>query len=248
MATLYHFTLAYVTASRYFARNRANRVRWPDMHSVVNIDFEWSRFPEYQFESRGGRPAPGRLRTAADPEEGFDEPSTFLRGSGAPLRIRTLEKFPDLYLRLKEYGPSSQSHLDFARKYGLLSDATIESSFNWKRKLDGLKELVELASNPDKWAKINGLFARYQLPNSFNLEFTQTVVGSVDFFIVPRNLFSAIYLQCVSRLATGVEVRGCKACGKPFQIGGDSGQRSNRRFCSDRCRFEFNHRNREGKS
>ena len=217
------------------------------MHKVVNIDFEWWQFPKYEFEDREVRPPP-RILTAAEPPEGISKPSSYLCGRGASLKTRPLDEFPNLYLQLKEYDPSRESHLDFARKYGLLSDTRRESWYDWGNRLNELVKLVKSTLNQERWSKKNGSYVRRELPYSYNLQFYPTITGGIEFTMVPRSLFSAIYLQCVSSLATGVEIRSCKACGKAFQIGGDTGQRSNRRFCSDHCRFEFNHRSRRGKS
>jgi hypothetical protein len=217
------------------------------VHSVVKIDFEWLQFPDYHFDVRESQPPP-RIPTAAHPTSGFDKPLVYLRGRGVPLKIRPLDEFPDLYLKLKDSDISNESHLGFARKYGLLSNEKFESSFEWERRVSEMQQLIYFLRNQEGWEVKNGTYVKYGLGNSFNLQFGRTISGDLELGIIPRDLYAAIYLQCVSSRATGAELRSCKACGKDFQIGGDSGQRSHRRFCSDGCRFKFSHRKRRGKS
>jgi hypothetical protein len=189
--------------------------------------------------------APSGPRTAAD--TGTDTP-TYLRGCGVPLKTRPLDWFPDLYLQLRDADPSIEGHLSFARKYGLLSNINQEGLFEWQRRITEIREMIELISNQDKWKINNGIYVKHGLHNAADLMLGRKLGGEIELTMVPRNLYAAIYLQCVSSVATGITLRSCKACGKDFQIGGDTRQRSNRRFCSDHCRFEFNHRSRRGKS
>lgn len=41
-----------------------------------------------------------------------------------------------------------------------------------------------------------------------------------------------------------IESRACRACGVGFSVGPGTGFRTKRVFCSDKCRYEFNHRGR----
>jgi hypothetical protein len=53
--------------------------------------------------------------------------------------------------------------------------------------------------------------------------------------IVPNSLLGALWLQLAQAVAGNKEYRDCSKCGEPFELSPDA-YRTNRRFCSDKCR------------
>jgi hypothetical protein len=56
----------------------------------------------------------------------------------------------------------------------------------------------------------------------------------------PTTLLDALWLQLAQALSGGTQFRQCEQCNIPFPVGGKSGRRLVARFCSDKCRIEFN--------
>lgn len=202
----------------------------------VRIEFEWTKFPDYQVEKRPG--TPGSFISEAC----YDE---LVAGSPeAALKIKPLDLFPDLYLELAKAKPDG--HREFAKKYGLLTDERHESTSVWPQLVQNMSNLVAKVADKGSWTIRNGAYDPYELSAKFKLRFgpTDADAKKTALSIVPANLYNALVLQCVSSSAGGAEVRSCRACGYLFEIGGTSGHRSNRDFCSDKCRFAYSHRSR----
>jgi hypothetical protein len=209
----------------------------------INIEFEWVRFADYGVKLRPPAPefAPGSSLVA----EATARVLIPLGPEEAALKTKPLELFPELYLELAEAKPTEEGHKEFALKYGLLTDPYEDYTYEWPRLVTNMQNLVKMVAN-ENWDVRDGRYVPYDLPMKVTLRFGPNNNRStgMSLGIVPANLYQALILQCVSNRATGAEVRPCKACGALFEIGRPSGHRSNRAFCSDRCRFEFNHRNR----
>jgi hypothetical protein len=204
------------------------------------IDFEWTVFADYSVEETPALPG-GSFLT-----EGPARPK--LVASGEPLTTRPLANFPELYLHLAKSEPTIEDHKVFATKYGLLTNREWEHTFDWADRVEGMRTLVALVKNKANWEIRNGKHISYEIPRSFALRFGPNgETGEITFSIVPGNLYVALMLQCISHRADGAQIRACKSCGSLFEIRGASGRRSHREFCSDKCRFDFNHRNRKGK-
>ena len=205
----------------------------------IRIEFEWAQFADYGVEVRPGRP--GSLLTEAG--------SKLLVALGPPeaaLKTSPLKSFPELYLELAKAKPTLAGHKEFAKKYGLLTDQQRDYIYEWPQLVENMSNLVTLVTNKERWDIQNGSYVPYELPVKTALRFgpTSEAGSGMALSIVPANLYTALVLQCVSNRALGAEVRSCRHCGALFEIGGLSGHRSNREFCSDKCRFTFNHRSR----
>jgi hypothetical protein len=76
----------------------------------------------------------------------------------------------------------------------------------------------------------------------------QLFEGSVIFGLGQRDkvaaVLDALAELVMTRKKTACEKRACRACGKEFSVGPGTGFRTKRVFCSDKCRYEFNHRGR----
>lgn len=209
------------------------------MPDVIRVDFEWSQFPDYSFVE----PQPEPMKTAA---HGYREAS--LVGRGNPLTIRPLDRFSDLYLQLANSDRSDHSHKEFAKKFGLLVNREREPSSVWESGVDDMRRLIELVKDNGNWGIENGKYVRREFLRSYSLQYgPEDESGEFTLSVVPANLYAALVLQCVSSRAGGAMVRSCKACRVLFQFGGASRRRSHRTFCSDKCRYEFNHRKRRDK-
>jgi hypothetical protein len=209
----------------------------------LRVEFEWSRFPDYEL-------APGE---PGDPDvflSGSNDSLVAVGGVDSGLKIRPLDMFPTLYMSLAKSEPTIEAHKDFARKYGLLTNELEEDTYIWSERLKDMKDLVAMVSDRSRWSVRDGWFAPQEFVSGFKLRFVprRDDENGIDLTIVPNSLYSAIALQCLSSCAQGAKVHSCKSCGELFEIHGTSGRRSNRKFCSDKCRFAFNHRAREAKS
>ena len=172
-----------------------------------------------------------------------------LVATGQPLITKPLDQFPDLYLELAKAEPTLTGHREFAKKYGLLTNREEEPTSVWSNLVRSMRDLIALVEDKANWKIRNGKYVPYEHPGSFTFRFGPNggETDEMTLSIVPNNLYNALVMQCVSNHASGAKVRACKACGALFEIGGASGRRSHRAFCSDKCRFDFSHRNRKGK-
>jgi hypothetical protein len=205
----------------------------------LRVEFEWSRFPDYDVEP--GEPG--------DPEifmSGSADKLVAVGEADSGLRSSPLDMFPTLYIELAKSEPTIEAHKHFARKYGLLTNELEEDTTIWQDRIKKMKHLVAMVSDRREWPIRDGWFAPHEFTSGFKLRFVprRDDENGMDLTIVPDSLYSAIALQCLSNVAKGAKVRSCKSCGELFEIHGTSGRRSNREFCSDKCRFAFNHRTR----
>ncbi len=219
------------------------------------IDFEWTVFAGYEVEE----PPPVRAGTTPIPG-GIGLPPVYtgpllggaslpyLVAKGRPLTTRPLEAFPDLYLKFAEAEPTAAGHKSFAIKYGLLTDRKREASSDWEQRVKGMRKLVAMVQDQANWVIKNGKFVPFRLERSYELRFVPAAgTGELALSIVPISLYAALVLQCALHGAGSGQVRACKSCGSLFEIGGSSGRRSHAEFCTPKCRFDFNHRNRRRK-
>lgn len=208
----------------------------------IRIEFEWARFADYGVEVRPGRPGSVLSEVSTKMLVALGPPE-------AALKTRPLELSSDLYLELAKAKPTLAGHKEFANRYGLLIDQQRDYIYQWPELVENMRNLVAMLTNKEYWDIRDGSYVPYELPIKFALRFGPTSEdgNGMALSIVPANLYNALVLQCVSNRATGAEVHSCKACGALFEIGGSSGHRSNREFCSDKCRFTFNHRSRRKK-
>ena len=207
------------------------------MHGI-QIEFEWTRFADYGVHVKPG--TPGTVISEAS--------TKYVIALGAPeaaLTTKPLEFAAELYLELAQASSTTQGHVEFARKHGLLIDQSKDSADQWPKAIERINHLIELTRSKEKWPIRDGKYEPLDIEKSFSLRMRASSNSSgVSLSIVPRNLYVALALQCVLHSSAGAQVRPCRACGKLFEIGGSSGNRSHKGFCSSKCRFDFNHRKR----
>lgn len=193
----------------------------------IAIDFEWTQFPKYVFkESPPPRPGATRLEVQV----------IRLNGVGSPRTTRPLDRFPALYLQLEKADPSQSGHLEFAKKFGLLTDRASEDFTNWPEAIKRMKRLIEITKGRDGW------YEPFEVSRHFTLRFQPSGTDEMKLSVAPANLQAALTLQCLTNRVAGARTHSCKACGEVFEVGGASGNRSHKEFCSDKCRFNFNNR------
>jgi hypothetical protein len=118
----------------------------------------------------------------------------------------------------------------------------------WANSVWNMRKLVAMMEKRENWEMREGKYVPYEFSNSLALRYDLNAeTNSLSMHVVPKNLFIALALQCVSHRADGVQIRVCKSCGALFEAGGVSGRRFHAEFCSDKCRYQFNHRNRRKK-
>jgi hypothetical protein len=194
------------------------------------IDFEWTVFAAYDVEELAQLMFKPRVI-----------------GSGEPLTTRPLA-IPNLYLRLAESEPTVEGHIAFAKKYGLLANREWEFTSRWGREVQDMRRLVAMVEGKANWEIRDKRYVPYEHPVSFTFRSVPNgETGEMTFNVVPKDLYAALELQCFSHHASGGQIRMCKSCGSLFEAGGASGARSHKTFCSDKCRYDFNHRTRRGK-
>jgi hypothetical protein len=205
----------------------------------IGIKFGWFRYSDYRLEVE----RPDHALTAGSLFA--DARAEILVAKGSALKTTPIDSFPDLYLQLAKASPAAPGHLEFARKYGLLTDTQKDYVDEWPRLVNNMKQLIETVADTSRWEVQDGRFVPYDLPVRYSLRLEpRGDSNQMALSVVPNTLYQAIVLQCVSSRIAGAEIRSCKACGALFQVGGSSGHNLKRQFCSDPCRFEFSHRKR----
>jgi hypothetical protein len=132
------------------------------------------------------------------------------------------------------------SHLKFAKKFGLLTDRASEDTSYWPEAIERMRGLINL--DRANWMTRDGRYESYEVSRHFTLRFQPKGTDEMELSVAPANLRAALTLQCLAHRAGGARTRSCKECGEVFEVGGASGSRSHKAFCSDSCRFNFNNR------
>src|SRR5262249_10343010 len=110
----------------------------------------------------------------------------------------------------------------------------------WYVLAQALKMMFDFKQKP--WeSEMEGVSAQYSLylvPRRNKIELT----------IRPPNLCSAIMIHAMRSLAGGTRFSACEQCATPFLSGGGRGaaiRKAGTRFCSERCRWDFNNARRK---
>ncbi|MDP3553070.1 hypothetical protein [Methylocystis sp.] len=206
---------------------------------AIEIDFQWGVFADYRAEPERTFSPEARATTLL----GSGSLGPTLAGEGQYLKTRPIDEFPDLYLKIATAEPTAPGHKDFAKTFGLLKDTNRESLWEFQRGVEQMKKLVHQVENRANWPIKDGHYLPYEIRRSFTLQFKPNLKSSsMTLSVIPINLWVAASLQCILSSASGTQIKSCKACGKPFEVGGASGARSHKETCSDKCRFEYSKR------
>jgi hypothetical protein len=207
----------------------------------IAIDFEWAVFPDYRVEKGVRGPASAGLLCGA---------ATLpkLVAIGEPFVTRPLDNFPELYLELAKARRTIDGQIKFAKRYGLLQDRNEEITMYWSNSVKNMRNLVAMVEKHETWKIEEGKYSPLELRESFSFRFELNAeTNSINSRVVPKSLYVALAYQCLSHAADGAQIRVCKSCSALFEAGGASGRRVHAEFCSDKCRYQFHHRNRSKK-
>ncbi|WP_363351404.1 hypothetical protein [Methylocystis echinoides] len=221
---------------------------WGIEMQAIQIDFQWTRFTVYRVQPEPPPPPdnPRVRKTLLEELAGSGSIGPTLIAQGPSMITRPIDAFPDLYLKIAAAQPTAEGHSEFAKTYGLLTDMKRESLFTFKDMVEQMRRLVQRVQDRTNWPVQDGRYLGYEISRSLSLQYKPDIkANSITLSVAPRNLWIAAAVQCIFRSASGAKIKSCKACGKPFEVGGSSGARSHRETCSDKCRFEFSKRKRK---
>lgn len=195
----------------------------------VEIDFEWSVAERYEVV-RPKKGAGGTLLTAET-----NEPRLVAVGP-----LKNAEKLGwDVYTWVAGQPKTIEAYAEFAQRFGLLGgsmDPPGESYLStWRETIDGLAKLRKLCDS----AKGAGPRKPFTIGSEVQVLVRPRADGSPTLAYNPKNLRSALMLQCAQDLTSGAAIRDCLHCGKWFTAGGDHGRRAHAQFCSQACKIKF---------
>jgi hypothetical protein len=142
--------------------------------------------------------------------------------------------------------------LQFVNKYGLLTNPSGEIIQLWepaywffldiyncyknKGKNDFAEAVIEkFSSDPLRdlaFQGVSGPLVKLGVRRNPNLPHT----GALEFFFLPINLISGIYIQLVKAITQNTHFRQCAQCGNWFPFGPGTGHRKDAKFCRSACR------------
>jgi len=204
------------------------------------IDFEWPVAASYELVPPKTGRSPAKRTTLLSP---YDiEASWKYRASGSVKKIRPLER-GDLYLSVMKMKMTPQEVLNLVRQIGFLekySDDRHEEAYErWAEIQAILRELERLSQSQGKLQDVPLGNVTAILKNGAS---TNAIIS-----FQPRNLQTAIILQCTQALISGCVIRACEGCGKWFEAGGHSGRRADATFHDDACRTRAKNLRNSGK-
>jgi hypothetical protein len=186
-------------------------------------------------------------------------------GTPFPARYHApLKDQPDLFRTFADTPPTKEGIRRFASAYGALGEGSMimrkgglvgsgEMFALWRREILAMKEAFAL------WTKILG----HEDWESKQIGDLKTIIDGhlkrrceprmlwedgprLGFSLVPTTLLSALWIQLARAIGGHKGYRPCAACGKVLEISLDEqGHRTNRRYCSDKCRQQ-SYRERKG--
>jgi hypothetical protein len=148
-------------------------------------------------------------------------------GCGGGRIVKRLSEYPTLFTEFANVD-SNERLLEFITKYGSLTKKNEVVKLLHAAK--EIKAWLGRKRSPPLWsvADLKASLAKDKVSGSITVKFS------------PTTLFDALWLQLAQALSGGIEVRQCEQCENWFPVGGKAGRRLVARFCSDKCRIEFN--------
>jgi len=146
-------------------------------------------------------------------------------GCGGSRIAKRLSEYPMLYTAFANVSDYDQL-LAFVTEYGSLT------------KNNEIETLLDAAKEMRAWLNRD----KSPLWSVANLKASlvkDRASGNAVISFSPTTLLDALWLQLAQALSGGTQFRRCKKCNIPFPVGGKS-RRIVARFCSDKCRIEFN--------
>lgn len=184
-----------------------------------------------------------------------------LRRKGGPLRYyRPFDDAPGLFLQLAHTEPAPGAILAFINHFGFLGFAFLgdpgtqekEPLSDWMRMIQQLRSLENqlvayrtgTIEDPDMWLQNIGAIVQPRLVAHLSLSEKRkpTITAS------PLTLRGALWLQFLSQITEGRNFKQCEQCETWFPYGAGTGNRSRKRFCTDRCRVAWHRKRNEARS
>ena len=155
------------------------------------------------------------------------QPARIVPNGGPLQRYRPLDKFENLFEHFIRKAKSESGVLEFINAYGPLTNDGL------RRGGEVVPRMIDAAA---EMAKAGSIVA---MPlNKLNVSVVKDN-GRMRLKISPACLLDALWLQLAQASGSG-SFRECVKCGKPFVAGVRGNRRADARFCSDKCRIEFN--------
>jgi hypothetical protein len=199
------------------------------------IDFEWPVAAAYELEApKPAAAKPATLIGGATPDWKF-------RAEG-PAKISRPVDRGDLYLSIMKMQMTPQNVLHLVRQIGLLDKdehGRGEAFSCWTELQAILQEIEKLSHRTTRLQPVPLGNVTAVLKNGAS---TNAIIS-----FQPRDLRTAIILQCTQALISGCVIRACEGCGKWFEAGGISGRRADATFHDDACRTRAKNLRHSGK-
>jgi hypothetical protein len=153
-------------------------------------------------------------------------------GKGGPLQpYRPLDKFPNLFRYFTSMPRSETGVLEFVEKFGLLTYKGLRG------KGDVVPAIIDQAESMSE--VLIGRVVAIRL-NKLNASIV-TDRDEMRLKISPACLLDAVWLQLAQAKGHGAgSFRQCQQCAVLFTVGAGYDRRADAKFCSDKCRIEFN--------
>jgi len=148
-----------------------------------------------------------------------------IAGRGGGRIAKRLSQYPMLYTEFAKVRRDDEL-LAFITQYGSLT------------KKNEIPKLLDAAEEMRAWIRKE----KSPLWSVANLQASlvrDKASGTAVISYSPTTLLDALWLQLAQALSVGTQFRQCKQCNIPFPVGG-KGRRLVARFCSDKCRIDFN--------
>jgi len=147
---------------------------------------------------------------------------------GGPLqRYRPLDEFENLFEHFIRKAKSEGGVLEFVNAYGPLTKDGL------RRGVEVVPQIIDAA---EEMAKADSIAA--MTLNRLNVSIVNDN-GRMRLEVSPACLLDALWLELAQASGSG-RLRECGNCRKPFVAGPRGNRRADARFCSDKCRIEFN--------
>jgi len=203
------------------------------------IDFEWPVAAAYEALAPAVEQPATKITTTLEAPDA--DTKWRFRADGPTKSTRPIER-GDLYLSIMKMKMTLQAVLQLVRHVGFLEKQEhrqTEIYDRWTELQAILRELERLSHQPKKLPDVplgvvTAILKNGASPNAI-----------ISFR--PRDLMTAIILQCTQALISGCVIRACEGCGKWFEAGGRSGRRADATFHDEACRTRAKNLRNSGK-
>ena len=191
----------------------------------LTFDFTW------YIHARGYRLVPAKLHRGSvlDAQPDDIQPARIVPVGEALKSYRPLAKFENLFEPFIRSAKSEEGVLDFVTKFGPLTH-------------DGLRKGEEVPAIIDAAKEMSGVLHHRTIAtplSPLNVSIITDDQHRLRLKVSPKCLLDALWLQ-LAQASTSASFRECWNCHEPFVAGPKGNRRGDAKFCSDKCRIEFN--------